>query len=50
MTQQGLPRNVEEMEALRREHEADRFHDECGVFGVSGHDEAAHLTYLGLYA
>ncbi len=28
----------------------DRFHDECGVFGVFGHTEAANLTYLGLYA
>jgi len=27
----------------------DRFHDECGVFGVYGHPEAANLTYLGLY-
>lgn len=24
--------------------------DECGVFGVFGHPEAANLTYLGLYA
>jgi len=29
---------------------SDRFHDECGVFGVFGHPEAANLTYLGLYA
>ena len=28
----------------------DRFHDHCGVFGVFGNDEAAKLTYLGLYA
>jgi len=28
----------------------DRFHDECGVFGVFGHAEAANITYLGLYA
>jgi len=28
----------------------DHFHDECGVFGVFGHTEAANLTYLGLYA
>jgi amidophosphoribosyltransferase len=28
----------------------DRFHDECGVFGVFGNDEAAKLTYLGIYA
>ena len=30
--------------------ERDRFRDECGVFGVHGHAEAAHITYLGLYA
>jgi amidophosphoribosyltransferase len=29
---------------------ADKFHDECAVFGVYGHEEAANLTYLGLYA
>jgi amidophosphoribosyltransferase len=28
----------------------DHFHDECGVFGVFDHPEAAKLTYLGLYA
>lgn len=28
----------------------DRFHDECGVFGIYGHPEAANITYLGLYA
>ncbi len=27
----------------------DRFHDECGVFGVFNHAEAANLTYLGLH-
>ncbi len=30
--------------------EGDRFRDECGVFGVLDHPEAANLTYLGLYA
>ena len=25
-------------------------HEECGIFGVHGHPEAANLTYLGLYA
>ena len=29
---------------------ADKFNDECGVFGIFGHPEAANLTYLGLYA
>ncbi len=32
-------------EALR-----DRPRDECGIFGIHGHSEAAHLTYHGLYA
>ena len=40
----------EELEALRKEREADHFHDECGVFAISGHDEAANIVYLGLYA
>lgn len=29
---------------------SDRLREECGVFGVFGHPEAATLTYLGLYA
>jgi amidophosphoribosyltransferase len=28
----------------------DRFHDQCGLFGIVGHPEAAHLAYMGLYA
>lgn len=28
----------------------DKFHEECGVFGIYGHPDAANLTYLGLYA
>ena len=39
-----------DFEAFTRTHGADRFHDECGVFGVHGHPEAANITYLGLYA
>ncbi len=30
--------------------EGDGFHDECGVFGVFGHEDAAALTALGLHA
>lgn len=30
--------------------DSDKFHDECGVFGVYGHPEAANLAYLGLHA
>jgi amidophosphoribosyltransferase len=28
----------------------DKFKEECGVFGIFGHTEAANMTYLGLYA
>ena len=28
----------------------DKFRDECGVFGIYGQADAAHMTYLGLYA
>ncbi|MCT8267577.1 amidophosphoribosyltransferase [Afifella sp. JA880] len=28
----------------------DKFHEECGVFGIFGHPEAAALTALGLHA
>ena len=28
----------------------DKFREECGVFGIYGHSEAAKLAYLGLYA
>jgi amidophosphoribosyltransferase len=30
--------------------DSDHFHDECGVFGVYGHPDAAALTALGLHA
>ncbi len=28
----------------------DKLHEECGVFGIYGHPDAANLSYLGLYA
>ena len=28
----------------------DKFREECGIFGVFGHKEAANLTYLGLHS
>ena len=28
----------------------DKFHEECGIFGVFGHSEASTLTQLGLFA
>ena len=30
--------------------DTDHFHDECGVFGIYGHPDAAALTALGLHA
>ena len=30
--------------------DADHFHEECGVFGVFGHPDAAALAALGLHA
>jgi len=30
--------------------EDDHFHDQCGIFGIFGHRDAAHLSYMGLYA
>jgi|ETNmetMinimDraft_26_1059896.scaffolds.fasta_scaffold00013_28 amidophosphoribosyltransferase len=44
-----MMRSDEAVELLR-ERERDHFRDECGVFGVHGHGEAANITYLGLYA
>ena len=28
----------------------DKFREECGVFGIYGHEDASRLAYLGLYA
>ncbi|HVO51985.1 MAG TPA: amidophosphoribosyltransferase [Thermoanaerobaculia bacterium] len=33
-----------------RDEGQDKFRDECGVFGIFGHPDAANLAYLGLYA
>src|SRR2546426_7751847 len=38
----GAPADGESMD--------DKFHDECGLFGVWNHPEAANVVYLGLYA
>jgi amidophosphoribosyltransferase len=39
----GLPAGTEE-------RDDDRFHDQCGVFAVFAHSEAANIAYLGLHA
>ena len=36
--------------ALNATWRDDKFHDECGLFGIWNHAEAANVTYLGLYA
>jgi amidophosphoribosyltransferase len=40
----------EDLSVVIEESKLDSFHEECGVFGVFGHPEAANLVYLGLYA
>jgi len=37
-------------EDLPSDHSDDRPHEECGVVGISGIDNAAELAFLGLYA
>jgi len=41
---------IEDGAYVIEESNLDAFHEECGVFGVFGHPEAANLAYLGLYA
>lgn len=46
-----LAKRIDDLpEAYYREKTEDHLQDECGLFGVFGHEEAATLTYLGLYA
>jgi amidophosphoribosyltransferase len=35
---------------LSMDFQSDKFHEECGVFGIFGHAEASTLTQLGLFA
>ena len=37
-------------EATAIELDDDKFHDECGLYGIWNHAEAANVVYLGLYA
>ncbi len=46
----GAPQHPGPISAFHCLDPFDKFHEECGVFGVFGHPEAANLTYLGLYA
>ncbi|MDO4190820.1 MAG: hypothetical protein Q4D14_03915 [Bacteroidales bacterium] len=37
-------------ECTNVQHKDDELHEECGVFGVFGVNNAANLTYYGLHA
>jgi amidophosphoribosyltransferase len=41
---------MSELDNHNRFNRAGRPKDECGIFAVYGHEEAAKLTYFGLYA
>ena len=45
-----MPHQIGRTRASEASEHLDKFKDECGVFGIFGHPEAANLTYLGLYA
>jgi amidophosphoribosyltransferase len=49
LLQTGLSAEIESAGIEIDESNFDEFHEECGVFGVYGHPEAANLVYLGLY-
>jgi amidophosphoribosyltransferase len=44
------PLTAEAWAEAQTERRRDHFHDECGIFGIHGHPEAAKIAYLGLYA
>src|SRR5262245_46496706 len=47
---QGTASGAASTRASEASEQLDKLKDECGVFGIFGHPEAANLTYLGLYA
>jgi amidophosphoribosyltransferase len=46
----SLPHGPDPGDPAGAELDDDKLHDECGIFGVYNHPEAANLAYLGLYA
>ncbi len=46
----AMPPGGENPKDRARRADDDHFHDRCGLFGIYGHPEASHLTYLRLYA
>ena len=50
MSRRGAPDKLPAVSEQEEAIETDAFREECGVFGIYGHPDAANLTYLGLYA
>src|SRR5260221_1602550 len=46
----NLPQDVAPMADAEFDPDADRLREECGVFGIFGHPDAAAITALGLHA
>lgn len=47
---QALEAGKHRQDAAHRPHDDDRLREECGVFGIFGHPDAAAMTALGLHA
>ncbi len=45
-----LRAQTERAREIHDERDGDTLHEECGVFGILGHEDAATLTALGLHA
>ena len=45
-----VPPSKEGLISPSQDEKSDKFREECGVFAIWGHPEAAKLAYLGLYA
>ena len=47
---QNKPQDLVTMNQTDLEADGDRLREECGVFGIFGHPDAAAITALGLHA
>lgn len=45
-----LPGSIVDLPSATNLYDDDKFHDECGVFGIFGHPDSAAHTALGLHA
>ncbi|HYP13769.1 MAG TPA: amidophosphoribosyltransferase, partial [Bryobacteraceae bacterium] len=50
ISENGLVEEEDDSATSEADLMLDKLHEECGVFAIYGHPEAANLTYLGLYA